>query len=92
VNHPGLLAPGREARNLTPFPDGDGEVLVPGHLPVGVGGLVEEGTADGEGVGAEDRGNHVSEDGAAGQGGDFGEIEEVTVTGGGVDDKHSQVF
>lgn len=91
VNHPSFLAPGRETRNVAPLPDSDSEILVPRHLPVGVGILVEEDAADGEGVGTENRYDKVGEDCTAGKSDNFGAIEKVAVASGYIADQRQAI-
>jgi hypothetical protein len=55
VRHALLHRPWPEAGYVDASPDGDGKVLMPGHLPVGIRRLVEEEALNGEGVRAEDR-------------------------------------
>jgi hypothetical protein len=50
-----LLRPGIEARDVPPFPNRDGQVLMPAHLPVRVRCLVEEDASDHETISAQHR-------------------------------------
>jgi hypothetical protein len=55
VDNASLGTPGAEPFYLQVMEDGDGEILMPGNLPVCFGGLVEQDRADGEGFRTNER-------------------------------------
>ena len=54
VEDAGFGGPWAEALSFYATPDGDGHILVPRNLPVGICNLVEENAAHGDGFGTED--------------------------------------